>query len=190
MRVLLFAMPDTISALDPILKIPNLGLCSIAGNLDGCTTAVVDLAFRNRRLERRIEAILAQFDPDLVGLSAMSFQYDSARRVARLCRRLKPDTRIVLGGYHASLLYEEIGAGPDAGLFDFLVRGEGELTLRRLARELAGGRRHGCRRAAEAMDGGGGRRHGCRRAAGRLRPDLLHAGTAFQPSGRRRLRGA
>jgi anaerobic magnesium-protoporphyrin IX monomethyl ester cyclase len=139
MRVLLLAMPDTVSALDPILKIPNLGLCSIAGSLGECEVHVADLAFRNRRLGERVAGLLARLQPELVGLSAMSFQYDSARRVARLCRRLAPGARVALGGYHASMMYEEIAAGPDAPLFDFLVRGEGERTFQRLARELSSG---------------------------------------------------
>jgi len=30
MKVLLIAMPDTVCALDPVMRVPNLGLCSIA----------------------------------------------------------------------------------------------------------------------------------------------------------------
>jgi hypothetical protein len=33
MKILLVAMPDTVRALDAILKIPDLDLCSLAGNL-------------------------------------------------------------------------------------------------------------------------------------------------------------
>jgi radical SAM superfamily enzyme YgiQ (UPF0313 family) len=54
----------------------------------------------------------------------MTFQFDSARRVAQICRSVNPGIITVLGGYHASLMYEEIGAGADSGLFDFIVRGD------------------------------------------------------------------
>ena len=37
MKILLIAMPDTVSALDAVMKIPNLGICSLAGNLEGHT---------------------------------------------------------------------------------------------------------------------------------------------------------
>ncbi len=139
MKVLLFAMPDTVSALDPVMRIPNLGLCSIAGNLGGCTVRVADLVFRPRGVARTVEALMKEHDPDLVGLSAMSFQYASARRIASLCRALKPGVRVVLGGYHASLMHREIAAEADGHLFDFLVRGEGEHTFDSLVRALAAG---------------------------------------------------
>ena len=129
MKVLLLAMPDTVSALDSILKIPNLGLCSLAGNLRGCEVKVMDLAFRRKGLDQLLNETLAEFEPDLVGLSAMSFQYESACHVASLVRSLNRKTRIVLGGYHASLMAEEIGRSPEAGLFDFIIRGEAEGTL-------------------------------------------------------------
>jgi hypothetical protein len=63
-------MPDTVSALDAILKIPNLGLCSLAGNLSGCEVRVMDLAFKGRGLDRLLASTLDEFEPDVVGLSA------------------------------------------------------------------------------------------------------------------------
>ena len=74
MKVLLFAMPDTISALDAVMRMPNLGLCSIAGNLEGYDVKIVDLAFRNHGLTRSIRGLVEELKPDLIGLSAMSFQ--------------------------------------------------------------------------------------------------------------------
>ena len=129
-------MPDTISALDPILRIPNLGLCSIAGNLPGAEVRVVDLAFRRKRIDAFLASLLEDFRPDLVGLSAMSFQFASACHVARLVKTLAPQMLTALGGYHATLMAEAIGRGPDASLFDFIVRGEGERTFRALVRAL------------------------------------------------------
>lgn len=139
MRVLLAAMPDTISALDPILRIPNLGLCSIAANLPGAEVRVVDLAFKRRRIDAFLASVLEEFRPGLVGLSAMSFQFASACHVARLVKELAPSTLMALGGYHATLMAEEIGRGPDAALFDFIVRGEGERTFASLVRGIDSG---------------------------------------------------
>jgi radical SAM superfamily enzyme YgiQ (UPF0313 family) len=135
MKILLLAMPDTVSALDAILKVPNLGLCSLAGNLDGSETRILDLSFQGKRLDSLLIRTLREFAPDLVGLSAMSFQFQSACHVARLVKSLRPGTATVLGGYHASLMAEEIGLSPQAGLFDFIVRGEGERTLADLVRK-------------------------------------------------------
>ena len=50
---------------------------------------------------------------------------------------LKPGVRVVVGGYDPSLApeaYMEEGNG-----IDFIVRGEGELTLRELLRAMEGG---------------------------------------------------
>ena len=136
MKVLLIAMPDTVSALDPVMRIANLGLCSIAGNIEGCDVAVVDLVFHNRNISRFLADIIDDFQPNVVGLSAMSHQFASACRTARICRAARPDIKVVLGGYHATLMYNEIGAGGEGELFDFMVRGEGELIFQRLMQEI------------------------------------------------------
>jgi anaerobic magnesium-protoporphyrin IX monomethyl ester cyclase len=134
-------MPDTISALDAVMQIPNLGICSIAGNLEGHTVRVVDLVFHNRNICRYVKDILKDFQPDIVGLSAMSYQYASACRVSQICREVLPDVKVVLGGYHATLMYQEIGDGPHREIFDFLIRGEGEITFQRLVNEMSLGNR-------------------------------------------------
>ncbi len=66
----------------------------------------------------------------------MTFQYGSAKKVAAVIRRWNPEIPIVLGGYHGSLSYKDIGASPDSGLFDFLIRGEGEKAFNQLCRTL------------------------------------------------------
>jgi anaerobic magnesium-protoporphyrin IX monomethyl ester cyclase len=137
MRILLIGMPDTISGLDVVMKIPNLGLCSIAAGLEGHETKILDLVFHNHGIRRYLDGILSDFQPELVGLTAMSYQYDSACRVARICRTVLPQARIALGGYHSTLMADEIGNSQQ--MFDFLVRGEGEGTFARLAAELASG---------------------------------------------------
>jgi anaerobic magnesium-protoporphyrin IX monomethyl ester cyclase len=140
MRVLLIAMPDTVSALDQVMRVPNLGLCSIAGNLEGCDVKIVDLVFHNHHMGRLLQRLMEEFKPQIVGLSAMSFQFASACQVSRVCRVMKPDVEIALGGYHASLMYQEIASGAKAGLFDFLIRGEGEATFQCLIQEMISGR--------------------------------------------------
>jgi radical SAM superfamily enzyme YgiQ (UPF0313 family) len=138
-KVLLVAMPDKASCFDRLLDIPNLGLCSIAGNIEDLTTdiRILDLSIERRNITRIVTRELALTDPDIVGLSAMSFQYESARRIALICRQWKNEMPIALGGYHATLMYREIGDGPDRLLFDFLIRGEGEMVFHELLRTLA-----------------------------------------------------
>ena len=89
LKVLLFSMPDKASRFDRLLHIPNLGLCSIAGNIEDLTPniRILYLAVRRRNIARIVERELERGSPQLIGLSAMSFQYDSARRIARICRK-------------------------------------------------------------------------------------------------------
>jgi anaerobic magnesium-protoporphyrin IX monomethyl ester cyclase len=141
MRVLLIAMPDTVCALDPVMRVPNLGLCSIAGNIEGCDVKVIDLVFHNRHITKLLRRLMEEFKPEIVGLSAMSFQFSSACLVSCICRSVNPNVLVALGGYHASLMYQEIASGAEAQLFDFLIRGEGEVTFSSLVQELISGGR-------------------------------------------------
>ncbi len=140
MKILLVAMPDSASCFDHIMELPNLGLCSIAGNLDGGhEVRILDLVKHRRRAAEALEGEMRAFSPDLVGISAMSFQIGSARKTAALCRALKPGVITVLGGYHATVLWKEIGEGVDGTLFDYVVRGEGEGIFNELVRVLGSG---------------------------------------------------
>jgi anaerobic magnesium-protoporphyrin IX monomethyl ester cyclase len=136
-RILLLAMPDTASSLDVVMKFPSLGLCSIAAQVPGHDVRILDLVLRPHGVRRRVLDEVRAFRPDLVGYSAMSFQYATARALARSVRAAAPSALHVLGGYHATVLADEVGAR-DGALFDFIVRGEAELTFRQLVDGLAG----------------------------------------------------
>ena len=137
MKILLVAMPDSASCFDHIMELPNLGLCCLAGNLDGRhEVRILDLVNHRRSAAQAVERQMREFTPDLVGISAMSFQIGSARKTAALCRVMKPDVFTVLGGYHATIMWKEIGEGPDRNFFDFVVRGEGETVFDALVNTL------------------------------------------------------
>jgi radical SAM superfamily enzyme YgiQ (UPF0313 family) len=138
-KILLIAMPDSASCFDHMMELPNLGLCCLAGSLEGShDVRILDLVRHRRRAARAVEEQMRAFDPDLVGISAMSFQIGTARKTAALCRAMKPSVITVLGGYHATIMWKEIGEGPDREFFDYVVRGEGEVIFSRLVAALAG----------------------------------------------------
>lgn len=141
MRILLFSMPDATHPLYPrFCRAPNLGLASLAGMLKGdADVRVADLVLRREDVAGAVREALEEVKPDLVGLSAMTFQYYTATRIAELVRAWNPDVPIVLGGYHATMAYREI-ARDDALLFDFIARGESEYTLLELVRAMGAGR--------------------------------------------------
>lgn len=135
MKVLLLSSPVVQPDFDRIARLPSLGLVSMAAHVDDlCTVHVADLhglkeprGFLRRVVDRY----------DLVGLTAMSFQYREALELARIAKESGAAT--VIGGYHPTLAFEEIGRSEDARLIDYIVRGEGEATFRELVRALTEG---------------------------------------------------
>jgi radical SAM superfamily enzyme YgiQ (UPF0313 family) len=138
MRILLIAMPDTVAIIDSLVASPNMGIVSLAGNLPGHEVKCLDLV-GCRDCGQAVRNALREVRPQLVGLSAMTFQFASLLKTAALIRRVDPAILIVAGGYHASLMCEALTQDPALPL-DFIVRGEGELTCRELADAIASGR--------------------------------------------------
>src|SRR5919106_528324 len=139
MRILLLSMPDSFEHTPSLaIRIPNGALASLAGNLDSHhEVAVADLVLVQGDVRSTVERLVGELRPDLVGLSVMTFQRGTARRLIGLVRALRPDARIVVGGYDPSLAPEAY-MHPALGV-DFIVRGEGDLTFRDLIRAVESG---------------------------------------------------
>jgi len=137
MNVLLLSMPDSFEHMPTVVvRMPNGALSSLAGNLDPHhKVAIADLILVQRQVRETVTALVREFKPDVVGLSVMTFQRRTAGRIVDLIRGLKPDVRIAVGGYDPSLAdeaYKPMNV-------DFIIRGEGEFTLRELMRALEAG---------------------------------------------------
>jgi radical SAM superfamily enzyme YgiQ (UPF0313 family) len=115
---------------------------SIAGNVDADIgeVKVLDLIAAGRHPAAVFERTLRTYRPDVVGLSCMTFQYDAAIDLARTAKRLDERIKVVLGGYHPTIAADLIlGSGHDAGIVDFVVRGEGEHVFNLLLRAVDAG---------------------------------------------------
>jgi anaerobic magnesium-protoporphyrin IX monomethyl ester cyclase len=136
MRVLLLSMPDSFEHTPAVaVRMPNGALASLAGNLDSHhEVAVADLILAQSCVRRTVEDLIARLRPDLVGLSVMTFQRATARRLIALIRSLHPAVRIVVGGYDPSLA-PEAWVDPDLAV-DLIVRGEGDVTFREAVRAI------------------------------------------------------
>jgi anaerobic magnesium-protoporphyrin IX monomethyl ester cyclase len=136
MQVLLLSMPDSFEHTPALaVRMPNGALASLAGNVDAHhQVAIADLILVQSAVRETVERLVRDLQPDLVGLSVMTFQRATARRLISLIRSLKPEVRIAVGGYDPSLA-PDAWTHPDLGV-DFIVRGEGELTFRDLLRAL------------------------------------------------------
>jgi radical SAM superfamily enzyme YgiQ (UPF0313 family) len=140
MNVLLLSMPDSFEHTSSVtMRMPNGALASLAGNVDSHhRVAIADLILVPRRVRQTVERLMGEVDPDVVGLSIMTFQRGTARKLVALVRALKPAVTIVVGGYDPSLA-AEVYEDP-AWDIDVIVRGEGDLTFRELLRALEAGR--------------------------------------------------
>src|SRR5262249_51417908 len=128
-------MPDSFEHMPTVaIRMPNGALSSLAGNVDAHhRVAIADLVLVQTRVAETVAQLVRELAPDVVGLSVMTFQRATAFKIARLIRRLRPGTRIVAGGYDPSLAPD---AYTDEAAIDFLIRGEGERTLRDLLRAI------------------------------------------------------
>ena len=138
MRILLLSMPDSFEHTPALaVRMPNGALASLAGNVDAHhSVAIADLILVQPAVRRTVERLIRDLQPDVVGLSVMTFQRGTARRIISLIRSIKPDVQVVVGGYDPSLA-PDTWTHPDIGV-DFIVRGEGEITFRQLLRALEG----------------------------------------------------
>src|SRR5262245_23852382 len=142
MKILLLSMPDSFEHMpEVVVRMPNGALSSLAGNVDPHhEIAIVDLILVQRRVRETVERLVSEMKPDVLGLSIMTFQRETARKIMTIIRKLHPTVRIVVGGYDPSMAPEEYFANSCAA--DFIVRGEGEITFRELLRAMENGRRY------------------------------------------------
>ena len=139
MQILLLSMPDSFEHTPTIaVRMPNGALASLAANVDPHhRTAVADLVLAQSSVRNTVEGLVRDMRPDIVGLSVMTFQRSTARRIISLIRSMRPQVRVVVGGYDPSLA-PDAWTHPDIGV-DVIVRGEGDLTFREVVRAIESG---------------------------------------------------
>ena len=80
------------------------------------------------------EKILKKANPQIVGISCNLTDYRwGSFRIAQIAKRVNPNTIVVMGGSHATHLYQQILVNFPV---DFIVRFEGELTFLELVKAL------------------------------------------------------
>ena len=139
-RILLLSMPNYASGFDRAARFPNLGLASIAGNVDEDLIdkiAIVDLITVRSDLKKYLIKLLKSFQPDIIGLSAMSFQYQAAVEIAKIIKQFNEKIYTVFGGYHITLASDIISKSEDTSYIDFMIRKEGEIAFNNLVKALA-----------------------------------------------------
>lgn len=82
---------------------------------------------------RDIEREIKKEKPSVVGVGAITSTINEALNVLKVTKSIDPRITTVLGGVHPTFMYEELLSNPNV---DFIVRGEGEATLRDLLKAL------------------------------------------------------
>jgi radical SAM superfamily enzyme YgiQ (UPF0313 family) len=133
-------MPDSFEHMPPVgIRMPNGALTSLAANVDPHhNVAVADLILVQDRVRETVCRLVGELKPDIVGLSVMTFQRKTAKKIMELVRSRQPNARIVVGGYDPSLAPDAYVASSPCGA-DFIVRGEGDVTFRELVRSIESG---------------------------------------------------
>ena len=123
-----------------IFRIPNLGLCSLASNVDRniCDVKIIDLIAVKKNREKYFTNLIKSYDPEIVGFSAMAFQYSSTLEFIKLTKKLYPNKTVILGGYYTTVDSQTILESDDMRFIDFIIRGEGEIAFSSFINEFAG----------------------------------------------------
>jgi radical SAM superfamily enzyme YgiQ (UPF0313 family) len=82
---------------------------------------------------KKLTEVVRQTNPRAVGIPYLTPLKCIVEKVANLVREVNPDIKIIVGSFHPTFCPEEVMQNPD---IDFVVRGEGEIPLLRLMKEL------------------------------------------------------
>lgn len=88
---------------------------------------------RTSHAQSQLPEVIQSYAPNIVGLTCTTFNRGMVKNTCQWLRSTFPNINIVLGGVHVSFMYEQ--ALRDYGA-DYVVIGEGEVTLRELCDAL------------------------------------------------------
>jgi radical SAM superfamily enzyme YgiQ (UPF0313 family) len=122
------------SSLKYVLNIiPPLGLAYLAAVLEKDNFSVKIIDFTVEKFSSGGLKEIADEKPDIVGITASTPAFESAKFIARKIKENLPRGIIIIGGAHVTAMpYEAM----DSGCFDIGVIGEGEETVLELVRHI------------------------------------------------------
>jgi len=82
------------------------------------------------------QQILVGLNPDVVGITMMSCDFNPAVRCAELAHEVLPGVKVIVGGPHPSIMPDEVASCKD---FDYIVKGEGEITFTEILNSISEG---------------------------------------------------
>jgi radical SAM superfamily enzyme YgiQ (UPF0313 family) len=82
---------------------------------------------------KSLEKELEKRDFDIIGIGEETASSNEGIKLAHLAKRINPDCTVIAGGYHYPYVSREV---MEEHPFDFIVKGEGEMTFLKLVQEL------------------------------------------------------
>lgn len=137
-RVVLFRPPDPLQdfALLSHTRPMNLAYLAAVLRTAGFDAVIVDYE-TTPYSERHLQQVLLQARPAVAAITCTTPTVTSAAQLAAAIKSSAPEVTTVVGGAHASALPTQ--TMQEFPVFDYLVAGEGELTLRELCIRLRDG---------------------------------------------------
>jgi len=131
MKILFFSTPSELSdySIRDENKIYPLGLAYLGAVLEKKNFEVKVFDFFSLPWEegsKKIFEIISSENPDVIGLSSLTMNRTSASRVAKMAKKINPKIKVLMGGVHPSIMYEQILKNYPV---DFVVLGEAEETI-------------------------------------------------------------
>ncbi len=118
---------------------PPLGILYLAGELKkepGIELSVIDAPNQNLS-NQQIARIVEEKEIELVGMTVLSFHLLDALELAEKIKERAPRVKIIVGGPHPHIYPKET---LELGVFDYLVRGEGEEVFCQFVNNLKAGK--------------------------------------------------
>lgn len=114
---------------DHLDKKEDLTLRQVFEGYDSYRKIVNDI---NHPIWLEIKARLAEYKPDIIGIAVvLSATLKCAENIAELARQVNPAVKVILGGPHATMVYEDSIKRP---WVDYVARQEGEYAMLELVR--------------------------------------------------------
>ncbi len=112
------------------------GLCSICAyaKKEGFSVELIDL--RCLKDWRHLKDVIIDKQPDVVGITMMSVDYNPAMKSAEIIKKVSPHTITVVGGPHPTIMLEEIEKEQN---IDHIITGEGEISFIELLKNIEKG---------------------------------------------------
>jgi len=114
------------------------GLCSLSACLKQAGHRVDLIDLRKLKGWRMFREAVRACESRVMGITMMSLDFENAVKACKIIKQVRPETTIVAGGIHATVMTEQVKAVPE---FDYIVRGEGEITFCELLERIERGDR-------------------------------------------------